>query len=104
MQNAESAIIEQLKSAKVSAASLKRTSAAFAAIRKSDFAAYKILINGIPFPEWIVVKGRLPLDKFQTLKPVWENDLLRDITLFPYGILNPEGFDVEVRFNTNGVG
>jgi hypothetical protein len=104
MQNAENSIIEQLKGAKASAATLKGTSAAFAAIRKSNFDVYKILINGIPFPEWIIVKGRLPLEKFQTLKPVWESPMMRDITLFPYGIINPEGFDVELRFNTNGIG
>ena len=104
MQNFESALLDELKSSKVSASKLKVVSAAFTAIRKSDFAAYKILVNGTPYPEWIIVKGRLPLDKFNSLKPLWESPMLREIELFPYGILNPEGFDVQVRFNTNGVG
>lgn len=104
MQNAESALIAQLKEAKASTATLKSASAAFAAIRKSDFSVYKVLVNGTPYPEWIIVKGRIPLDKLSALKPVWESDMLRDIKLFPYGILNPEGFDVRVRFNTGGRG
>ena len=104
MQNSESAILAQLKDAKASAATLKSTSAAFAAIRKSDVSVYKILINGTPYPEWIIVKARVPLDKLGALKPVWESDMLRDIKLFPYGISNPEGFDVRVRFNTGGRG
>lgn len=99
MQNQESAILAQLKKAKASDASLKGVSTAFAAMRKSDFSAYKILINGTPYPEWVIVKGRIPLDKLNSLKPVWESELLRDIKLFPYGIINPEGFDVRVRYN-----
>ena len=101
MENLENALLAQLKSAKASATTLKSASAAMASVRKSDFSAYRILINGTPFPEWIIVKGRVPLDKLQALKPIWESPLLRDIKLFPYGIVAPEGFDVRVRFNTN---
>jgi hypothetical protein len=86
MENLENALLAQLKSAKASAATLKSASAAMASVRKSDFSAYRILI-----------------DKLHSLKPIWESPLLRDIKLFPYGIIAPEGFDVRVRFNTNAV-
>lgn len=99
MENLENAIIAQLKEAKVSAAALKQASAAFAGIRKSEFSIYKVLNNGTPNPFEVVIKGRLPLDKFAALKPIWESALLRDIRLFPYGIVAPEGFDVRVRLN-----
>jgi hypothetical protein len=101
MQNQEKSIIEQLKKAKTADATIKNVSAAFAAMRKSDFTATRMLVNGMPYPEWIIVNGRVPLDRLNALKPFWESPLLRDIKLFPYGILNPEGFDVRLRFNTN---
>lgn len=105
MENIESIeknLINLLKDAKAPAGMLKRTSASLAIIGKTDMQVSRVIINGIPWPEWVVIKGRIPFDKLGSLRYLLDNDLIRDIKGFPYGIVNPTEMNISARFNLNG--
>ena len=107
MENIESFeknLIALLKDAKAPAGMLKKTSASFATIGKTEMTLSRILINGTPFPEWVVLKGRIPVGKLGSLQNLLTNDFVRDIKLQPWGVgvPNPMELGVSVRLNLNG--
>ena len=107
MENVESLeknLIALLKDAKAPTGMLKRTSASLATIGKTDMILSRVLINGIPFPEWLVLKGRMPVSKLDSLQHLFNNDIVRDIKLNPHGVgvPNPMELGVTIRLNLNG--
>jgi hypothetical protein len=106
MENVESLernLIALLKDAKAPAGMLKRTSASLAAVSKTEMTLTRVLINGMPYPEWLVIKGRIKGGSLGSLQELLNGDAIRDIKLNPHGIGTPRPeFDVSVRLNLNG--
>lgn len=104
IQSIEKNLIALLKDAKAPAGMLKRTSASLAVIGKTDMKVYRCIINGIPWPEWVVIKGSVPIDKLDTLRNLLGNDLIRRVKLTPHGVGTPQPFEIGVsaRLNLNG--
>lgn len=61
-----------------------------AALQRSGIEIIDILDRGIPVPDWILVKARMPSGKVELLSEVLKVPKLRGIDIFPYGIINPE--------------
>lgn len=61
-----------------------------AALQQSGLEIIDILDRGIPVPDWILVKARMPAGKVELLAEVLKVPRLRGIDIFPYGIINPE--------------
>ena len=107
MENIESLeknLIALLKDAKAPTGMLKRTSASLAAVGKTEMTLSRILINGIPYPDWLVLKGRIKVNSLGSLQSLLGSDAIRDIKLQPWGIgmPNPTELGISVRVNLNG--
>lgn len=104
IENLEKNLLALLKDAKAPSSMLKRTSASLAVIGKTDMEMYRVIINGIPWPEWVVIKGRVRLDNLDTLQHLLSNDLISEIKLRPHGVGTPVPFEIGVsaRLNLNG--
>ena len=107
MENVESLeknLIALLKDAKAPAGMLKRTSASLATVGKTEMTLTRVLINGIPYPDWLVLKGRIKVNGIGSLQNLLGSDALRDIKLQPWGVgvPNPMELGVTIRLNLNG--
>ncbi len=107
MENVESLeknLIALLKDAKAPTGMLKRTSASLAAFGKTEMVLSRVIINGTPYPDWVIIKGRIPVSGIGSLQNLLGGDAIRDIKLKPWGVgvPNPKDFGISVRLNLNG--
>ena len=93
----EEALIRLLDQGQIDKAKLKTTSAAIVALKKQGFIIDQINIKGKPRPDRIIINGIPDPDFFKKFKG--GNINLKQFKLFPYGILNPEGFRLQAILN-----
>ncbi len=86
----ETSLVKHLSKGQVDKSMLKATSAAIVNLRKQGLVIDQIYIKGQPRPERVLINGTVDPEfwsKFLQLGPTFKR-----FEVFPYGIINPEGF------------
>ena len=78
---------------------LKKHSAALAAVSRS-LILERIWWKGTPWPDFLTVQGRLPLERISELGTVINNNIY-GLEVFPLGLINPEALQVNINFQLN---
>jgi len=92
----EAGLVKYLGRGPLDKATLKATSAAIVNLRKQGLVIDQVYIKGQPRPERILINGIVDPEfwsKFPEVGPSFKR-----FEVFPYGIINPEGFKFTATF------
>jgi hypothetical protein len=76
---------------------LKNYSAIIATLRTHDIIVDRIWKYGIPWPDGVIVRGRMGVDDLPKLKELFRIPELNGIEVFPLGIPYPDVLDVRFK-------
>lgn len=93
----ENDLMEHLSNGRMGKATLKKYSSIIATLRKHDVIVDRIWKYGIPWPDGVVVRGRLGIDDIVKLKELFKIPELNGIEVFPLGIPYPDLLDVRFK-------
>lgn len=93
----EEFLMANLSDAKMDKAMLKKLSTSITQLRKQDIVIERIWKYGIPAPDGIVVRGRIPLKDFGKLSKIFDVPSLWKVEVFPLGIPYPEELHCNMR-------
>ncbi len=86
----ETSLVKYLSKGQIDKTMLKATSAAIVNLRRQGLVIDQVHIKGQPRPERVLINGTVDPEfwgKFVELGPTFQR-----FDVFPYGIINPEGF------------
>jgi hypothetical protein len=95
LKDFEAALIKRLGAGDVDKVFLKNASASIMNLRKNGLVIDQIYIKGRPRPERYIINGTVDPDFWNKFRDLGHSFDRFDV--FPYGIINPEGF----RFQAN---
>lgn len=95
LKDFEVALVKRLGAGEVDKVFLKNASAAIMNLRKNGLVIDQIYIKGRPRPERYIINGTVDPDFWAKFKDL--GGAFNRFEVFPYGIINPEGF----RFQAN---
>ncbi len=90
VRNFESVLLERLTRGGIDKSLLKEVSSSIVKLKKSGLVIDKVLVKGQPRAERVIINGTIDPEfwvKFRDL-----GNEFRRFEVFPYGIINPEGF------------
>ena len=93
----EKTLMAHLSDNRLDKASLKKYSTIIATLRKYDVIIDRIWKYGIPYPDGVVVRGRLGAKDLVKLKDVFKIPEIYGIEIFPLGIPFPDLLDVRFK-------
>ena len=86
----ETALMRRLSTPEVDKAFLKTASSAIVNLKKSGLVIDQILLKGQPRPDMYIINGKVDPDFWVKFKDLGHH--FKRFEVFPYGIVNPEGF------------
>lgn len=93
----ENELKEHLSDGRINKEALRKYSSIIATLRKNDVIIDRIWKYGQPWPDGIIVRGRLGVDELSKISDVFKFPELQGIEVFPLGIINPELLDVRFK-------
>jgi len=100
----ERELMEHLSSSRMSKELLEKYSAIIATLRTHDIIVDRIWKYGMPWPDGVIVRGRLGVDDLPKLKELFRIPELNGIEIFPLGIPYPDLLDVRFKIGDQVVG
>lgn len=94
----EEALVKILSNGQMDKARLSTISSAIVALKRQGFVIDQVHLKGTPRPDRIIINGIPDPEFFQKFKGFTDLNI-RQFRLFPYGIINPEGFKGQFQFN-----
>ena len=86
----EAALLKRLSTVDVDKVFLKTTSSAIVNLKKNGLNIDRVYWKGTPRPDRVIINGKVDPDFWGRFKELGVN--FRRFEVFPYGILNPEGY------------
>jgi hypothetical protein len=86
----ETALMKQLNEGQVDKVFLKKVSATIVGLKKQGLVIDQVYVKGQPRPERVIINGIVDPDFWVKFRDLGFN--FRKFEVFPYGIINPEGF------------
>lgn len=96
-------VIERLQVGQLRSEHVEELAADAAQFEKAGVRIRKILDNGQPWPDEIVIEGDLPTDQVSTLVELMNLRRLAELRVFPKGIPWPDILNVHVRLGARDV-
>jgi hypothetical protein len=94
----EEALMRMLSHGQMDKAKLATVSGAIVALKRQGFVIDQVHLKGTPRPDRIIINGIPDPEFFQKFKGTTDLNI-RQFRLFPYGIINPEGWKGRLEFN-----
>ncbi len=94
----EEALMKLLSHGQMDKAKLSEVSGAIVAMKRHGFVIDRVHLKGTPRPDRIIINGIPDPEFFQKFKGFTDLNI-RQFRLFPYGIINPEGWRGQLEFN-----
>lgn len=95
----EKLLLASLEKEGIEKASLRKYSALITRLNKTGLVIEKVWVLGQPVPDIFNIVGRLPLDKSGSFGGIFGVPGLSRSKVFPRGIINPENFDLHLKFD-----
>lgn len=86
----ETALMKRLNAVDMDKAFLKTASSAIVNLKKNGLVTERIYWKGTPRPDMFIINGKVDPDFWVKFRDIGTN--FRHFEVFPYGIVNPEGF------------
>ncbi|MEL6557853.1 MAG: hypothetical protein AAFQ94_06680 [Bacteroidota bacterium] len=93
------ALVERLASTKLDEKLLKNSSESIAVAYGKGIRWQDVFPLGITDPDGIGVIGRVSINNVGRIKDLFKNELLKEIKVFPKGIIAPEYLEVHASFS-----
>ena len=93
----EEALMKRLSEGELDKSFLKSTSSAIVNLKKQGLAIDQVYIKGRPRPDRVIIRGKVDPDFWGKFSDFGFN--FRGLEVFPYGIINPEGFRFRGTFD-----
>ena len=93
----EEALMKILDHGQMEKAKLSAVSNAIVDMKKSGFRIDQVHWKGIPRPDRIIINGIPDPEFFSKFRPAGGLNI-QELRLFPYGIINPEGWRGQIEF------
>jgi hypothetical protein len=95
----EQALIAQLIEPSLDKTTLKRYSSVLAQLQNQKLSIERIWKIGMPYPDTLMVQGRLGVNDFVNLYKVFEIPRIQGLEIFPLGIINPEFLEFRLKID-----
>jgi hypothetical protein len=86
----ETALMGHLNHGEMDKTLLKKSSSAIVALKKEGLVIDRVFVKGKPRPDRVIINGIVDPEFLGKFKDLGGN--FRRFEVFPYGIINPEGF------------
>lgn len=96
-QQFEQYLMEQLADSKLEKTTLRKYSSMINQFRRRDLLLERILRYGQPFPDGLIVQGRLPIKDAGRLADFVNLKEVRRLDVFPKGIIHPDWLDISIQ-------
>ena len=94
----EAALMDKLAQGSFDKTFLKKTSSAILELKRQGLLVDQVYIRGKVRFDRIIINGTPDPEFFGKMKDVFTKPKFSKFEVFPYGILNPEAFKVQVTF------
>ena len=93
----EEALMKILEHGRIDKGRLSAVSSAIVGMKKSGFVIDQVYLKGQPVHDRIIINGIPDPEFLNKFRPAGSLNI-RELRLFPYGIINPEGWRAQLEF------